>query len=42
MDAISERWHLAEQPKLLFGLDWKLLWKKPLVEIRASLNIKLS
>ncbi len=42
MDAIAQGWLLAKQAQPLFGIDWKLLWEKPLYEIRDSLNIKLS
>ena len=42
MDAISQGWILAKHAQPLFGIDWKLLWEKPLNEIRNSLNINIS
>lgn len=42
MDAIAKGWLMAKQAKPLFGIEWNLLWSKPLENVRASLNIILS
>ncbi len=39
MDAIAQGWIMAKQAKPLFGVEWNLLWAKPLAEVRASFNI---
>ncbi|BCL38660.1 Coq4 family protein [Nostoc sp. MS1] len=41
MDAIAKGWVMAKQAKPLFGIDWNLLWEKPLADLRTSLNILL-
>ncbi|WP_271253961.1 Coq4 family protein [Pseudanabaena sp. Chao 1811] len=41
MDAVSQGWLLAKHAQPLFGIDWKLLWEKPLTELRDSLNIRI-
>ncbi|WP_338421187.1 hypothetical protein [Nostoc parmelioides] len=41
MDAIATGWVMAKQAKPLFGLEWNLLWEKPLADVRTSLNIIL-
>lgn len=39
MDAITKGWLMGKQAKPLFGIEWNLLWEKPLESIRTSLNI---
>ncbi len=39
MDAITKGWLMGKQAKPLFGIQWKNLWEKPLLEVRTSLNI---
>ncbi|WP_414755383.1 Coq4 family protein [Anabaena sp. CCY 9910] len=41
MDAIATGWVMAKQAKPLFGIEWNLLWEKPLADVRTSLNIIL-
>lgn len=42
MDAITEGWLMGKQAKPLFGIEWNLLWEKPLDFVRTSFNIILS
>lgn len=39
MDAITAGWLMGKQAKLLFGIQWNLLWDTPLEDVRASLRI---
>ncbi|MBC6431023.1 hypothetical protein FM036_09395 [Nostoc sp. HG1] len=41
MDAITKGWLMGKQALPLFGIEWNLLWSKPLEDIRASFNIIL-
>ncbi|MBF2007524.1 Coq4 family protein [Chlorogloeopsis fritschii PCC 9212] len=41
MDAIAKGWLMGKQAKPLFGIEWNLLWEKPLENVRTSLNIIL-
>jgi ubiquinone biosynthesis protein Coq4 len=41
MDVIAQGWIMAKQGKLLFGIEWNLLWESPLDDVRTSLNIIL-
>jgi ubiquinone biosynthesis protein COQ4 len=42
MDAITQGWIMGKQAKPVFGVEWNLLWEKPLENVRASFNINLS
>ncbi|MUG91212.1 hypothetical protein F7734_01335 [Scytonema sp. UIC 10036] len=42
VDAIAKGWLMGKQAKPLFGIEWNLLWEKPLEDIRTSFNIIFS
>ena len=42
MDAITKGWLMGKQALPLFGIEWNLLWEKPLENVRTSFNIIVS
>jgi len=32
---------MGKKAKLLFGIDWKMLWETPLEQVRASLSLDI-
>lgn len=41
MEALSNGWIMGRNAKPLFGIDWSTLWKTPIEQVRASLNINI-
>jgi len=39
MEALTKGWLMGKKAKLLFGIDWKMLWETPLEQVRASLSL---